>query len=55
MNMYKDSDRINPIYTWPVIIIAIILFCPVGIYLIYKRTQTNKKYTSFFDGKISTF
>lgn len=43
MNMYKDSDRINPIYTWPVIIIAIILFWPVGIYLIYKRTQTNKK------------
>ena len=43
MNMYKDSDRINPIYTWPVIIIAIILFWPVGIYLIYKRTQINRK------------
>lgn len=43
MNMYKDSDRINSMYTWPVIIIAIILFWPIGIYLIYKRTQTNKK------------
>ena len=43
MSTFNNSDRINPIYTWPVIIIAIILFWPIGIYLIYKRTQTNKK------------
>lgn len=43
MSTFNNSDRINPIYTWPVIIIAIILFWPVGIYLIYKRTQINRK------------
>ena len=31
------------LYSWPVIIVALFLFWPVGVYLIYKRAQTDKK------------
>ena len=33
----------NVFYSWPVIIIALFLFWPLGVYLIYKKAQTDKK------------
>ena len=33
----------NTLYSWPVIIIALILFWPLGVFLIYKKSQTDKK------------
>lgn len=31
------------LYSWPVIIVLLFLFWPVGFYLIYKKAQTDKK------------
>ena len=31
------------LYSWPVIIVLLFLFWPVGFYLIYKKVQTDKK------------
>ncbi len=33
----------NTLYSWPVIIIALIFFWPLGVFLIYKKSQTDKK------------
>lgn len=32
----------NTLYSWPIIILCLIIFWPVGVYLIYKKTQTEK-------------
>lgn len=58
MNNNDYKKKINPLYSWPVIIISIIIFWPLAIFLIYKRVRNDKKsgftvgrivrYTSYF-------
>ena len=39
----NDYDKkIRPLYSWPAIIITIIVFFPLGIYLLYKRAKFDK-------------
>lgn len=39
----NNNDNTNMLYSWPVILIALSFFWPVGIYLIIKRTSSDKK------------
>ena len=48
-NVYKK--KVNPLYSWPIIIISIIVFWPVAIFLIYKRVKIDKK-SGFIVGKL---
>ena len=50
MNSNDSNKKIGGLYSWPVIIIIIIAFWPLGIYLLYKRIKTDKK-TGFTIGK----
>ncbi|KLE15294.1 hypothetical protein [Clostridium sp. C8] len=43
MNNNDDNKKINPLYSWPVIIISIIVFWPLAIFLVYKRVRIDKK------------
>lgn len=43
----NNNDNISKLYSWPVIIIAFIIFWPVGLFLIYKRNKITKKIGSF--------
>ena len=38
----NENGTIKFIYTWPMIILAIFLFWPVGIFLMIKRISINK-------------
>ncbi|WP_097025637.1 hypothetical protein [Clostridium peptidivorans] len=53
MNNNDYKKKVKTLYSWPVIIIFIIVFWPFGMYLIYKRININKKrgfarYISYF-------
>ena len=37
------NNKIGGIYSWPVIILALIFFWPLGLFLIIKRTSVDKK------------
>ena len=37
-----NNNDINKLYSWPVIILALCVFWPVGLYLIIKRTSLDK-------------
>lgn len=37
------ENKTFDLYSWPVIIALLILFWPVGIYLLYKKAQSDKK------------
>ena len=47
----NENGEIGTIYSWPVIIIALFIFWPVGLYLLYKRVSCDKK-TAMGIGKI---
>lgn len=51
MKNNDNNKKIKPLYSWPVIIIAIIIFWPLSIYLIYKRVKIDKR-AGFTIGKI---
>ena len=38
-----NNNKISGIYSWPVIILALIFFWPLGLFLIIKRTSVDKK------------
>lgn len=40
----KENGKVKFIYSWPMIILALCFFWPVGIFLIIKRTSIDKKY-----------
>lgn len=50
LNINELKNKESLLYSWPAIIIALIVFWPVGIFLIYKRAKTDKK-ASFTIGK----
>lgn len=37
------QNKTEGLYSWPVIIVLLFLFWPVGLYLLYKRAQSDKK------------
>ena len=37
------NNTVKKLYSWPVIILALFIFWPVGLYLIIKRTSIDKK------------
>lgn len=39
----NESGKIKAIFSWPVIILAFIVFWPVGIFLLVKRLKVDKK------------
>ena len=39
----NEKNKINGLYSWPVIILALCIFWPVGIFLIIKRVSIDKK------------
>lgn len=41
----NNNNDLSFLYSWPVIVIALIIFWPVGIYLIVKRVSSDKKST----------
>lgn len=41
----KKNPKLSSAYSWPVIIIVLIIFWPVGIYLMYKRFSLDKSAT----------
>ncbi len=51
MNNNDYKKKINPLYSWPVIIISIIVFWPLAIFLVYKRVKIDKR-AGFTTGKI---
>ena len=38
-----NNNNISKLYSWPVIILALIFFWPLGLFLIIKRTSVDKK------------
>ena len=47
----NDNGKLNGIYSWPAIFIALCIFWPVGVYLIIKRVSLDKQ-TAMGAGKI---
>ena len=39
----NEKGKISGLYSWPVIILALCIFWPVGIFLIIKRVSVDKK------------
>lgn len=39
----KENGKISGLYSWPVIILALIIFWPVGLFLLIKRVSLDKK------------
>lgn len=39
----RENDKISILYSWPVIVLVICFFWPVGIFLIIKRVSIDKK------------
>lgn len=37
------DNKTFDLYSWPVIIVLLFLFWPLGLYLLYKKAQTDKK------------
>ena len=46
-----NNNNISKLYSWPVIILALCIFWPVGLFLIIKRTSVDKK-TAMASGKL---
>ena len=46
-----NNNKLNFIYSWPAIIIALLVFWPVGLFLIIKRISLDKK-TAMVAGKL---
>ncbi len=38
-----NNNNLNGLYSWPVIIVLLFVFWPAGLYLLYKRAQSDKK------------
>lgn len=38
-----DSSRTEAIYSWPIIFLALYLFFPLGIYMIFKKTSLHRR------------
>ena len=49
--MSNKNNNLGCLYSWPVIIIALICFWPVGLFLIIKRASVDKK-TAMTSGKL---
>lgn len=47
----NEKGKIGGIYSWPVIILALCIFWPIGIFLIIKRVSVDKK-TAMGAGKL---
>ena len=47
----KENGKIRGLYSWPVIILALIIFWPVGLFLIFKRFTMDKKAAVSAGGK----
>jgi hypothetical protein len=47
----NDNSKINGLYSWPVIILALVFFWPVGLFLIFKRFSVDKKAAVGASGK----
>ncbi len=47
----NNNGKVSVWYSWPVIILALCVFWPVGVYLIIKRVSTDKK-TAMGAGKL---
>ena len=47
----NEQGKISGLYSWPVIILALCIFWPVGIFLIIKRVSVDKK-TAMGAGKL---
>lgn len=47
----NEKGKISGLYSWPVIILALCIFWPVGIFLIIKRVSVDKK-TAMGAGKL---
>lgn len=47
----NNNNKLSGIYSWPVIILALIFFWPLGLFLIIKRTSVDKK-TAMGSGKL---
>ena len=39
----NENGKVGCLYSWPMIIIALCVFWPVGIFLIVKRVSVDKK------------
>ena len=50
----KENGKVKFIYSWPIIILALFIFWPVGLILIIKRTSIDKKY-ALGGGKVIRF
>ena len=51
MNNNEYKKKVGKLYSWPMIIVFIIVFWPFAIYLVYKRTKIDKR-SGFTIGKI---
>lgn len=49
--MSNNNNNLSGLYSWPVIILALIFFWPLGLFLIIKRSSLNKK-TAMGSGKL---
>lgn len=38
-----SNKEVSKLYSWPVIVISIIFFLPLGIYLIYTKKKADKR------------
>lgn len=47
----KENGKISGLYSWPVIILALCIFWPVGLFLLIKRVSVDKK-TAMSVGKL---
>lgn len=47
----KENGKISGLYSWPVIILALIIFWPVGLFLIIKRFTLDKRAAISASGK----
>jgi hypothetical protein len=52
-NDTTKNPKIKAAYSWPVIILACIIFWPVGLFLLWRRTSIDKK-ASLTVGKVVT-
>ena len=49
--MSNNNNNLSGLYSWPVIILALIFFWPLGLFLIIKRASVDKK-TAMGSGKL---
>lgn len=50
-NMNRNKESLGTLYSWPAIIIAMFIFWPVGLFLLYSRAKQDRK-TVFIIGKM---